>query len=961
MTQDAPKSPVEKFLGQAASVGGPFALLALAPEDCTQELIIVQLQRQLKRVASHADAATHSADEVRLALHAAAAQLLEGISRTTRDAASAPFTPDLESDEKPQPSPTTSVAMSPGLVAMEGDIIATMAMCGGWNAQCMHRLALIAHSRGVSQEDFLGAIDAFVKRPTHANSTDPNSLVQMERDARPRPAILDVPPEEHDPTKKIIATGLIVMVVGLALVGALIFVVANLTSSKQAPAAQANADQPAEVVDNVKAREKPEELFPSSGSPNQPASGQQAASTSPSIKDPATLLRELRNLAEGAKPASSVHFTDLIIAARDLWPKATSDTQEAISVAAVDYLYNVASDPAARREALLACVVGVREYPPANWTAKDVRGVVFSAGMIARLARERELPGDIVDTVQSLSRSSVFRTMSVGDSSFAGGATSALVEIARRLSPQDRAQAQTQAQSQEQEPWSAWLECVNAIGLDEPKKDRLILQALDALLRADMEPHQNKAVFDAIVTLSKGFSWTDGEESRSRLVWWFIDPEISASDLHAVTLAATQAGLAAGLDASMVLGSSAGESERAAMRDRYREAWGESVSSGRAAVSQAFIEAAESALRNTPAETIDDRLSSALWYSQLIEVAESAWYGSAGPSLPTQRPGSIAPPPPPFGHGIITLSSNTPISDSAWVVQYLSQRTRIPERKQLLSTYAPSSDASISIEAAVIVADALRGSPHDIRAAAAAVVQANANHPAFVNAFLNESAMMPLSRANAQLAAHVSRGRIVSLRNPTFRVVLRRGLVERLLELLSSNGDLAKVDALSASLAESYQQRARRAADAAGKDLLRDNTAVDSPQGDEEVVAQTGSTPPVERSARLLRAALEDEAKRQLPSGREIATLQQIKSDRLARAKAVQGRPQQFVAEQASAVDLLAYVLVAEAPQRATAVGEILDAYAAQRRGATHVADQIEAGERAMLKLWLIRVKGEST
>jgi hypothetical protein len=219
--------------------------------------------------------------------------------------------------------------------------------------------------------------------------------------------------------------------------------------------------------------------------------------------------------------------------------------------------------------------------------------------------------------------------------------------------------------------------------------------------------------------------------------------------------------------------------------------------------------------------------------------------------------------------------------------------------------------------------------------------------------------MMPLTRANAQLAAHVSQGRIVSLRNPTFRVVMRRSLVERLLELLSSDGDLSKVDGLSASLAESYQQRARAAASAAGKDPSR-QPAADEP-ADEDSALQSGSTSPIERSARLLRLAVEDEAKRQLPSGREIATLQQIRLERIARAKAVQGRPQQFVAEQASAVDLLAYVVVAESPHRAQAVRDIVDAYATQRRSASHVTEQIEAGERAMLKLWLLRVKGDAS
>lgn len=956
MSGDAPRSPVEKFLGPAAAAGGPFALLALAPEDCTQELIIVQLQRQLRRVASHADATGHSADEVRLALHAAAAQLLEGLSRT-------PGTQQFDASSRVDVGPTESQSsaampshMSPGLLAMEGDIIATMAMCGGWNAQCMHRLALIAHSRGVTQEEFLVAIDAFVKRPAASAGGGVSQVVEMERDARPRRGIPVATPEQQDPTRRVMTRGLLVMVIGLALLSGVIYVVAILTTRSPTTPSLAVSKDPAETVDGADpVRERPTQLFPSDGNSTGSAKGTRAEAPSSTFTDASALLRELRSMAEGAAPASGEKFAEIMAGARDLWTKATPDVQEAISVACVDYFYRIAGDQKARREALSACTAGAMIEQDGAWSASQVRGAVLSAGLIARLARERELPGDVVDPVQALSRSSLFRTMSLGDSSFVGGATSACVEIARRLMPRDRVEAGGG------EAWSSWLECVGAIGLDEQRKDRVVLQALDSLLRSEKEPHQSKPVFDAVVTLSKGVSWSEGEDSRSRLIWWFIDPEISASDLHAVTLAASQSGLAAGLDTSMILASGAGEAERAAMRDRYREAWGESVSAGRNAVSGAFVDAAEAALRVVPAPTVEDRLATALWYSQLVEVAESAWHGSSGPSVPMGKPGTVAAPVAPPWQTVLHFSTVAPTGQESWVVRYLAQRARVSERKQLLAEYAPSADATISIEAAVIVGDALRGSPPDIRAVASDVVRKNGSNPAFVNAFLNESAMMPLTRHNAQLAADVSQGRIVSLRNPTFRVVMRRSLVERLLELLSSDGDLSKVDGLGASLAESYQRRARRAADAAGKDMNRQPTGRETEPDEEGNVGSGGGVLPIERSVRLLRLALEEEAKRQLASGREVITLQQIRLERLARAKAVQGRPQQFVAEQASAVDVLGYVVVAEAPYRSSAVGEIIDAYAKVRRGASHVSEQIEAGERAMLQLWLVRVKGDAS
>src|ERR1051326_5005477 len=73
--------PVIRFLGQEEASGGPFALLGLSPQSCTDELVLSALDRQIERIDHHAECDTPEADEVRLALHAAAAQLLDPIVR----------------------------------------------------------------------------------------------------------------------------------------------------------------------------------------------------------------------------------------------------------------------------------------------------------------------------------------------------------------------------------------------------------------------------------------------------------------------------------------------------------------------------------------------------------------------------------------------------------------------------------------------------------------------------------------------------------------------------------------------------------------------------------------------------------------------------------------------------------------------------------------------------------------
>jgi hypothetical protein len=950
--------PVEKFLGQSAAAGGPFALLGLAPEDCTQELIIVQLQRQLKRLLAHPDAATHAADEVRLALHAAAAQLLEGVARDSRQASDAasqpPLAPPSFSGSRASASPG---GLSPGQLAMEQDIIATIAQYGGWNSQCMHRLGLLAHSRGVSQEEFLGAIDAFRRTPASHQAGAGESFTSANQGASPEPPAIGVP-EEVDPTPRVILAGTIAIVLVLALLGGAIYLIASLTGARSTPVtgvvAGASAPEGGPPGDGPS---RPSQLFPSLGPGQAVDSGEAAPPTPGAAIDVASLIREMRSaieLTSSDRPAAHARFLGLIDAAKATWIRATPDQITAIQDAVVEYVYRTRGASDEGRATLLACVAGVREVPGSGLTAEQIRAAAFSAGLVARLSRERELPVEISNLLSTLVRDDFFRALSVGDASFRGGATSACVELARRLTPDA---AVTPSNSGTTESWQAWLECVQALGLEGSARNRLVLQALDATMRDGPEPSRSKPAFDSITALASSFTWLAKEESRGRLLRWFDDSGVSSPDLHALTLAIAAKGLAVGVDSSMVLSAGAGDAERSGLRDRFKEAWGDSTLPSRALASQQLIQAAQSALGQGPAPDPSQRLVSAVWYSRLSEAAEAVWLGVSPP--PTQeapRLSSITPATQSSGSFVY---ASVEVSNSSWAVQYLAARSRIPERLQLLSTYIPSTDGMLAIEASILVSEAIRGSPYEVRRAAASIVRAQAAAPAFVNAFLDQCSTMPLTRENSALASSVSRGGMVSLRSPSFRVVLRRSLVERLLELLSGTEDLALVDALSAHLTESYQRRAKRAVDALGRDP---NVAADAEE--EEVEAEpddsrTPALPPLERSATTMRLAMDDEARRHLPSGRELATLDEIRHDRSSRLRAAAGRPQQFAAEQASLVDLMAYMVVAESPSQVAAVAEVLQEYSSARRNATHITQQVESGERAMLRLWLLRLTGE--
>ncbi len=68
---------IEEYLGSAAAMGGPFALLDLKHDPIDESMVLRACQSRLRAIAVHPRSRTPGADEVRLAVHAAASQLLD--------------------------------------------------------------------------------------------------------------------------------------------------------------------------------------------------------------------------------------------------------------------------------------------------------------------------------------------------------------------------------------------------------------------------------------------------------------------------------------------------------------------------------------------------------------------------------------------------------------------------------------------------------------------------------------------------------------------------------------------------------------------------------------------------------------------------------------------------------------------------------------------------------------------
>lgn len=222
----APQSTAERFFGEAATLTGPFGLLGLPVTMLAAEIVTEALRRRLEEVGRHAEARTPAAEDLRLALHAAHAQLtspahLEFMVRQWRPVAAAlhqipgaslpltsPRTATTVSSQlgspraagasgtvspgQAPPSPvgapvpdrgsgSASLPLSSGMGtrtmptgggAMAGrggaspllvrDAIAAVCLSNGWNRDALHRLTRMAAARGVSPEELAASLDALV-------------------------------------------------------------------------------------------------------------------------------------------------------------------------------------------------------------------------------------------------------------------------------------------------------------------------------------------------------------------------------------------------------------------------------------------------------------------------------------------------------------------------------------------------------------------------------------------------------------------------------------------------------------------------------------------------------------------------------------------------------------------------------------------------------------------------------
>lgn len=920
-----------KFLGASAAPGHAFAVLGLERMAHPDAVVLRALNMQLARVASHPHSSTPEADEVRMILHTAAAQLMT--KRRAAEQAGAGV-------QAGAPRSNNRVSQTPIAPVVLAEMQVIVARHGGMAREAMAELSALAEREKIELADLL---DAFASPPSvrepepvramprgHSKEDGKSAGPALGSESAARAGDI---PEDIEPAARTLRHA--VLIAGVAVIAVLIMagVIVAIVRSATAPASRASGgstgEEPTPDAPRVEYFPAPSDLERNSAKADRANKADDAPSKAhaPPSGDAPALVHQLETCLEeinvDAGSATS-RFASVLAKLAECWDQLASDQLLAAQDRIVEFVYRVGGD-ATRADELVKALRGMTD---SSLSAGAMAKRAFAAGVFARLSRERDLPGAITREVTE----QVGALGLAGGNSFRVGARAALVRASSGLVKLLGANAEAKGD----DPWAAWLRLVDAVsGSDEQVRERLIAGAVESILFDLAEPI-NPAGERAARRLLAKLTWREGSPARRRVIGWFSDPRMTAEDLSLIT-SVIAGGSAPGVDRSMVLARDADPAQRDRLREVYEAAWGEGASRPRDELVAEWQGVARQYLeRGDPTSTPSQTLARAVVLSRLCEAASRIWTGE------DIEPAEIVKAPESTVLNLLTRNaggSGTLGGEAGgeWAVRYISAKTQPSERLRMLGDAAAWSQIGAA-DAEVLAAEAIRGNPSSIRRAAAAAVRRHANDPQIVNAMLEQAYLLPKTSEVVDLAEQVSNSSLPPTRDATWRAAVRRALVERLLQLLASEGDDGAIDALSQRYAETYAARQI----AATTDRL-------PPDG------VPGS--PIEELRKTL-SAWDRLARSLTPSGREPLRLDQVERRAEARAKNARGIVQQFAADQVTLAETMAYAISCERPARSGDVARVLDDLAASRRTAEHVMTQIRDTERAMLELWIIRLEG---
>lgn len=941
------KALIAKFLGTEASEGGPFGLLGIRALDATPARIEQALQVRLDAVDEHAEAYTPAADEVRLALHAAAAQVLDPrVRKELMRQAQGPL-PLEDSEYLPaslaeERAPVVNVAESPVVSRQRADESAA------------HVRVRDARYDGGSWQSSRYAKDGGSE---HLGGTRGLLLAAA--------GLVGV-----------IAVAMTLIVVVPTRSGTSTGGVASTTAAKS-PVASGSTD----AADQAKATNDARK--PGVDSPARSVTNARVM-----FVEPGVVIRGLRRLGETARrdPAkAALEFESTCVPLADWWCQYDLAQRRAAIDAAVEVYFLLASDQTAagRVAGVLkqwggATSKGVadREPKPASVEGESDAPLwrsAFAMGLLTRLGGERDLPragaAEVSDALNGLlgaGRSADSTTFESGAAGALRAGVMGLVKPERGASSVSAALARLRV--------SDYVTAARAVSHDEPVGvERILVNAVERLLIDGPEPDQDQGSHSVISGLVGAIKWRARPEGegRKRLLDWFRDPRVSMSDLHVVSVALTSVSAAEGVDSSMALSIGATSDDRVRVRALIAKAWGMGDSETRArAISElqavvtnlSSVGSREAIAGRTPAQVLAIAAKAAraneaarlIWFGdadaalsylsatdQFVEAAARAMAPSSGQSvLPSLMPqpgtGKLSTTGTGTG-GSGAIAGLSDGEDGAWAERYLQAERNIPVRLEILGQLATIRRPIGATDGAVLVEQAMFGTPSQVRLTAQLWAKRFASDAAVIQGVLEQLPTMPRVPGLGELVEAAAGARLPKVSHPGWEIAARRELVARLLAAVAESTDEAGIDRLAGVVA-------------------------DAMNGSNAVAFRAGDTPT--RALGGVRSQWERwhaEALAIVGTSKTPLTLGDVERRRASRLAVASGPVQTFAAEDLSLAELMAIVIAGERVEANANVGSILSDLTEGNRACRHVFEQVLVCEIARARLWIVRLNTGGT
>ncbi len=995
-----------RFFDDIDPMMGPFGLLGITPERCTDDQISAALKQRLTVLAQHPQAWSPEADEVRLALHVAAAQLRDPAVRSVLlaswndpsmsagpgmmalGASGQPRMPGRTGGEPGAPSArAAAAAASQGVPGLFGEVaLQVLVHSGGWNADAKRRLSALAHAHGISPHGLMQALSEVSRRQRVSvresgghrkpGSAGENASGEAEALAAAPPA----PQRRSITIATMVLLGLtVLMLAALVLIRSgddreprtMVVSQGKRAGTPQAPAAPAAplAEQSAEslrpvppVLEDVRPSEamvRPREVTPA---------------------DPAEEGRRILNQLRAARAilssdprAALKEFEAGVSALGVRWMMLGND----VLLAAQDDIANFVVEASRRdrgtgRAALEAVVIPAQRLVDSDrLLGQDpIASAAWSSGMLMRLRRERELPSALGETIGAVLRAIARDERLPGENTLYRGIALGLDGMSDRLQPRTTDPAQSPALVSAWQHWIVAARALSAVDADAGRQS--LLRAAERLVIDGPELTLSKPATDVLGLLLGAMNWRDDRQTGERLLAWFDDEAVTVSDLSMVTAWILTNGAIPGVSSEMLLTQNATPSQRILLRNTYASLLGLERSRDPAASGGRWASQAREMLQATGTATDPaEALLRAAAMAKLNEAAAHRWRQDETLSDRAREAGQIerlrqqnrADADSSRGNpGTLTWPGDE--RDGQWAKRYLASMNSADQRVELLNELRNSGGPFGPADADVLAEAACFGSPMQVRRLAQGIVRDRSDSLIVINGLLEALPRAARQPAVAEMIRSVTEVRLPTTEDPAWRVIARRAVVDRLMVMIASSRD-RQSDALALVIEEAYRARveafgppvAARSGSAPG--TSPDPLAGRSADADFSVRG-SGTDAAPEQVAGLLWDAWAGQARRYAEGQWTFATFDELQRRRAGRASLAEGPIQYFAGEQASVAEVMAYVVAAERNSRARRIVEVLEQMNTDRRNAIHVYQQIEAAERAMLRLWVVRFGEEA-